>query len=192
MILVLGLSILIGFFIRRGIDRKNELQLMASFEERLAKLKDSGLDHHYTGGTVETPEYSEMSYLNGDVIAILSLDRLGIKVAVTEGVGKETLRISAGHFPGGDMPGEGNFSVAGHSSFVYTCLFNDLHKAVEGDEIDVFTEKGRFRYIVTDVMSVSPDRVDLVDHTDKSILTIVTCNSGGTERLIIRGIEKTE
>lgn len=183
MCLVIGLSIEGGYAVRKVFDRRNQLKLMAAYEERLARLEaSSGMDHHYAGATVRE------KYVTGDTLAILSLERLGIKVAVTEGTEKETLRISAGHF-NGDLPGEGNFAVAGHSSRVYTCLFNDMHKAVVGDEINVLSSDGKRTYIVSDISIVEPTEVSVVQHENESVLTIVTCVNNGKQRLIIRGIE---
>lgn len=188
MVFVLGVAIVGGFFIRRGVDRRNQLKLMAEFEERLEKINEAHADNdtHYTGQT----ERNLPVYFEGDTIAVLSLERLGIKVAISEGTTKEKLRVSAGHFSDTDMPGEGNFAIAGHSSRIYTCLFNDLHKAVVGDELVVEAENGRHVYIISNMETVDPENVHTIEHQNESIITIVTCINDGAQRLIIRGIEE--
>lgn len=187
MLLVLGLSLITGFLLQRHIDRKNQLRLINGFESRLAAMNDDVIeDHHYTGLSEH-----EMRFATGDTVAILSLERLGIKVAITEGTGREQLRMSAGHFEESDLPGNGNFSIAGHSSVIYTCLFNMMREAVIGDEIEVITRHKRHRYVVSDISVVSPDTVSVLRHVNESVITIVTCTNEGRERLIIRGIEAT-
>lgn len=179
----LGLAISIGFLFRRQTERAKQLQIMAEFEKKIAGQLSSE-EHLYTGAGT-----SDYTAIDGQTLAILRLDRLGIKVSVAEGIERETLRLSAGRFPASDMPGSGNFAIAGHSSFVYTCLFNDMHKATMGDVITVTTRTEKHQYIVTDIIVVQPTDVELLDHTNESVITIVTCTNSGAERLIIRGIE---
>lgn len=180
---VIGISIIIAFFARRSYDRSVQLKVMSEYEARLAQLSKEDLDHN---SYVSSTEYKA---LDGETLAILSLDRLNIKVSVAEGIGKDTLRISAGHFEETAMPGEGNFSIAGHSSMVYTCLFNSLHKAVVGDIINVTSTNGKHSYIVSDIVTVDPTDMEYLETTNESVITIVTCTNSGKNRLIIRGIE---
>ena len=187
LILVVGISTLAGVEIRKIFDRKEQLRIMADFEQRQQEYAEkSGMDHHYSG---TSGEVYDSDFADGDTMAILTLDRLNIRVAVSEGTDKDVLRVSAGHFNETDMPGAGNFAIAGHSSRIYTCLFNDLHNAVVGDVIHVKTKAGTRHYVVAELMVVEPDDVDVVEHTNESVLTIVTCTNDGAERLIIRGIE---
>ena len=64
-----------------------------------------------------------------------------------------------------------------------------MRDAVVGDTIDVTTKTGKHEYIVSSITTVEPDEVEIIDHVNESIITIVTCTNGGKERLIIRGIE---
>lgn len=186
-LIVVFIGLIGAFFVRRFFERQTQLKVMAAFESQLASNQLA--DHSYTGAGT-----SDFSLVNGETMAILRLDRLGIKVGVAEGLDKQTLRISAGHFPGSGTPGEGNFAIAGHSSMLYTCLFNNLSDAVIGDTITVTAQNGRTNYIVTEIMTVDPEDVYVVDNTNESIITIVSCEkfanfNGGNKRLIIRGIE---
>lgn len=185
MFFCLGLAILIGFFGRRFYDRQVQLKLMSDFEKRIEAFQnDQVSDHHYSGTLT-----GDAAALTGDTIAILRLDRLDIKVAVTEGTTKDKLRVSAGHFETSDLPGEGNFAIAGHSSLIYTCLFNAMRNAVVGDTIKVTTKTGEHNYLVSDITVVEPTDVEVIKHVNESVITIVTCTNGGKQRLIIRGIE---
>ena len=192
LIAAIGVAILIAFCVKRGIERKRQISLMNDFEQRLSVIKDNGLDDHHYVGLSKNEIDSDMKYLKGETVAIVTLERLGIKVAVSEGIDKDTLHVSAGHFMDSDMPGEGNFAIAGHSSMVYTCLFNDLHNAVIGDEIKVVAQNGVHRYMVTEMNVVPPSQLDVLKHENESVLTIVTCTNSGSKRLVIRGIEITD
>ena len=181
--LCVGIALLSGFLLRRNMEREKQLQIMAEFEAKIADRQSAG-DHLYTGAGT-----SDYTAIDGQTLAILRLDRLNIKVSVAEGIEKDILRLSAGHFPGSEMPGEGNFAIAGHSSLVYTCLFNGMYNAVRGDIITVTTRTEKHEYVITDITVVEPTDVELLDHTNESVITIITCTNSGKERLIIRGIE---
>ncbi len=180
---VVSLAFLSVFFIRRSLDRKHQLEIMQRFEETLHATDDLH-NQTYLGATS-----ADKIYFQGDTLALLSIDRLDIKVSVVEGVEKEDLKLSAGHFPETAMPGKGNFAIAGHSSLVYTCLFNNLKDAVVGDEIFVQTKSGDHTYEITDIFVVEPDDLSVLDDTDESVITIVTCTNAGKQRKIFRGKE---
>lgn len=183
LLIILTLSIGGGFLFKYQSERKVQLEIMESFETRRAEYLSLS-DNSYTGSTKNFK-----TYLPGETVAILTLDRLDIKVSIKEGVDKQTLKLSAGHFPETALPGKGNFCIAGHSSFVYTCLFNDMHKAVLGDIIVVDTLNTTHTYEITDISVVEPTQVEVLDPSNDSLLTIVTCTNNGNNRLIIRGTE---
>lgn len=187
LMILIGASLLLGIELRKLYDRKEQLRIQSEFERRQEEYAEKlSMDHHYSGtsGYIYDSDFDE-----GDTMAILTLERLNIKVAVSEGTDRDVLRVSAGHFSGTDMPGSGNFAIAGHSSRIYTCLFNEMHKAVVGDVIHVKTRAGTRHYVVSELLTVEPEEVDVIGHTNESVLTIVTCTNDGAERLIIRGIE---
>ena len=182
-----GLAILGGFFGRRFLDRQKQLKVMEQFEAKVADAHQLDGNHQYTGSTIGIG--ADIHPADGETLAILRLDRLGIKVSVAEGIDKNVLRISAGHFPNSAMPGQGNFAIAGHSSLIYTCLFNDMHKAKVGDTIIVETKDRAYKYLVSDIKTVDPDDMFVVQDTRESVITVVTCTNSGQNRLIIRGVE---
>lgn len=184
--LVLATGLLSGNQYARYLTRKKQLEVMSQFEKQLAYMGGSLTeeDHIYTG-----TGQNDYTAVDGETIAILRLDRLGIKVSVAEGTDRDVLKVSAGHFAGTALPGEGNFSLAGHSSREFVCLFNDLDKAVVGDQIVVTTRKRMHKYLISDILVVHPEQTEYLCQTNESALTIVTCTDSGTSRLIIRAIE---
>lgn len=183
LLLVIVTGLMVGGQYARYQTRQIQLSIIRDFENAYrTDLQDE--DHVYTGA-----RKNDYTAVEGATIAILRLDRLGIKVSIAEGTDRDVLRIAAGHFPGTAMPGNGNFSIAGHSSDEYVCLFNDIHKAVIGDEIIITTRERLHRYLVSDITVAGPEEVGYVGNTNESVITIVTCTESGTSRLIIRGIE---
>ncbi|XBX10711.1 class D sortase (plasmid) [Enterocloster clostridioformis] len=182
LLLVISGSLLAGSQYAKYQTRQKQLLIIEEFERLRERFRQE--DHTYTGA-----RDNDYTAAEGETIAILRLDRLGIRVSVAEGTDREVLKLSAGHFIGTSMPGQGNFSIAGHSSDEYVCLFNELHEAVAGDEIIVTTRQRMHRYLVTDILTAAPEETDYISNTNESIITIVTCTDSGKTRLIIRGIE---
>lgn len=187
-LILVAAAFLTAFGARRYTERQQQLKIMAAFEASIEeKFKDIHEGQEYLGATSD-----KKVYFTNETFAILELEELNIKVSIVEGIDKDALRLSAGHFPGTAFPGEGNFVIAGHSSFVYTCLFNDMHKAKLDNIITVKTKDGTITYKISEIYTTSPYDLSVLENTDESILTIVTCTSDGTERLIIKATQIEE
>jgi sortase A len=117
-----------------------------------------------------TPNPAWLHPVNGIDFAI-SVPKLRYFAAVREGVGADTLLAGPGHYPGMAWPGQvGNVGVAAHN--VYWIHFDELKP---GDEVDLQTRWGDYRYAVTGSKLVWPDdRTVLVPTTDRR-LTLTTC-----------------
>ena len=109
--------------------------------------------------------------VNGVDFAI-RVPRLGYYAAVKEGVSSGVLYASPGHYPTTAWPGDpGMVGVAAHN--VYWINFPQLAK---GDEIDIETRYGIYRYRVTGSEVVNPDnRSVLVPDANGFHLTLTTC-----------------
>lgn len=109
---------------------------------------------------------------NGHAWGRLEIPRLGLSLALDEGIDEGTLRRAVGHLPGTPFPGEpGNVVLAGHRDG----LFRPLKLLQDGDRLSVRTPDGDFRYRVTSLQIVAPDRTDLLVSGHDAELTLVTC-----------------
>jgi sortase A len=108
---------------------------------------------------------------NGVDFAI-RVPKLGYYAAVKEGVSAGVLYASPGHYPTTAWPGDpGMVGVAAHN--VYWINFPQLAK---GDEIDLETRYGVYRYRVTGSEIVNPDnRSVLIPDASGFHLTLTTC-----------------
>ena len=134
---------------------------------------------------VEQPAANLMQPVDGVDFAI-RVPGLGYYAAVREGVDSTILYSGPGHYPGTPWPGQsGMVGVAAHN--VYWISFPRLAK---GDEIDLETRYGTFRYAVTGSRIVQPsDRTILVQGPGRH-LTLTTCwptwaGSFATQRYVI-------
>lgn len=102
----------------------------------------------------------------------IRIPRLGYFAAVKEGVDAGVLYSGPGHYPTTPWPGDpGMVGVAAHN--VYWINFPKL---VKGDEIDIETRYGLYRYRVTGSEIVNPnDRTVMVPNADGFHLTLTTC-----------------
>jgi len=102
----------------------------------------------------------------------INVPRLHYFAAVKEGTDAQTLFASPGHYPQSMWPGDkGTVGVAAHN--VYWINFPELRK---GDEIDLETRYGTYRYHVTGSKIVNPDdRTVLVPDAPGFHLTLTTC-----------------
>jgi sortase A len=109
--------------------------------------------------------------INGIDFAI-RVPKLDYYAAVTEGVDSAALYAGPGHYPTTVWPGDpGTVGVAAHN--LYWINFPRLGR---GDEVDLITRYGVFRYRVTGSEVVNPDnRTVLVPNSDGYHLTLTTC-----------------
>lgn len=109
--------------------------------------------------------------VNGVDFAI-DVPRLNYFAAVREGIGSGVLYGGPGHYPDTPWPGDqGTVGVAAHN--VYWINFPELKV---GDEVDLETRYGEYRYRVTGYRIVNPsDLTVLVPESGGHHLTLTTC-----------------
>ncbi|HET9781007.1 MAG TPA: class D sortase [Candidatus Dormibacteraeota bacterium] len=117
----------------------------------------------------------------------IRIPKLGYYAAIREGVDSGVLYASPGHYPDTRWPGDpGTVGVAAHNVY-----WIDFPQLVKGDEIDLETRYGTYRYRVVDTEIVNPDnRTALVTDSNGYHLTLTTCwplwaGAFATQRYII-------
>lgn len=144
----------------------------------------------YVIGTRDSAPRTVDSRLKQPVAGIdfaIRIPKLNYYAAIREGVDSGVLYSGPGHYPGTRWPGDpGTVGVAAHN--VYWINFPQL---VRGDEIDLETRYGLYRYDVTWTQIVNPDdRTALVTDENGYHLTLTTCwplwaGAFATQRYII-------
>ena len=123
-------------------------------------------------GAGSAPSRAPSAPAPGSVVAKLTAPKLGLSATVLEGSDDETLARGAGHIEDTALPGEpGNVGIAGHRD----TIFRALRRTKIGDEYDLKTANGVFRYRVARTMIVKPEDVYVLDATARPTLTLVTC-----------------
>lgn len=124
----------------------------------------------------------------GEALFLLEIPKIGVTVAVVEGVDPGSLRKGPGRYPGSAWPGRsGNLAIAGHRD-IYGSWFRRLDQLVPGDVIVAVDPPHRFRYVVERSYTVGPDDREPLRPTTQPVLTLTTCTPFGvnTQRLIVR------
>jgi sortase A len=159
--LVIGLFLLgsFGYGMWQGFSEQQHLNQVWRYQVGPGRPAATGIDP-----SLEQP-------LNGLDFAI-RIPTLGYFAAVKEGVDGGVLYSGPGHYPTTMWPGNpGTVGVAAHN--VYWINFPQLAK---GDEVDIETRYGLYRYQITGSEIVSPaDRTVLLPNADGYYLTLTTC-----------------
>ena len=109
--------------------------------------------------------------------AILRVPKAAIEVPILEGTDDLTLNRGVGHIPGTALPGNsGNIAITGHRDG----FFRGLKDITAGDTIEVMrrTKEGQAhtdKYLVRNIKIVLPSDTSVLNQTDDSTLTLITC-----------------
>lgn len=123
-------------------------------------------------------------------IAILTIEKINLKLPVLEGATEENMKLAAGHMVETTPLGQtGNAAIAAHRALTKGRLFNRLDELAEGDQIVVDQKGERTVYTVFKTLLVEPTDVSVLrgSKTDK-VLTLITCDPvvNATHRLIVQ------
>ena len=105
-------------------------------------------------------------------VAKLSVPTQGIKQIVLAGDSGRTLAFGPGHTMGSAMPGEaGSVVISGHRD----THFRFLQHLQQGEEIQLQTAKGQYRYKIQGTRLLDIKRHQLESDPDSKLLHLVTC-----------------
>jgi len=109
---------------------------------------------------------------SGQPLAVLSIEKLRLRIPVFEGTDELNLNRGVGRISGTAEPGEdGNIGIAGHRDG----FFRGLESIVVGDVVELTTLKERATYVVDRIEVVDPEDVDVLQPRGRPSLTLITC-----------------
>lgn len=185
LMIIIGAAIIISALSMRYQASKTQKVMIEDFMKNIQKVDEQLGTNESIGVTDKKPSDNKQG-----TIGIISIPKIELNVALSEGVDVDTLKYAVGHFTGTPMPGnKGNFCVAGHRSYAYNEYFNRLDELGIGDKIKVTTMDGEFTYEVYEIKVVKPEQTSVLDNTENSEITLVTCTPirVATHRLIVKG-----
>jgi sortase A len=159
----------------------------ARFEEQLNNSRSTSANARRAVAEPVVP-------IPGGALGRIEIPRIGLTAMIMEGTRERTLRRAVGHIPGTVLPGQpGNAGIAGHRDTFFRPLRNVQHD----DEITLTTLGGTYHYLVDSSRVVAPEDMQVLNDSDDTILTLVTCYpfyfvGPAPKRFIVRAHKITE
>ncbi|KEI02277.1 class D sortase [Clostridium botulinum] len=188
LLIVIGLILIFTGIGLKIYSKNRETKLIKKFNEEIQLQKQNNKLNNNENKKDDNKKENKKQNVNiGKELALIEIPSIDLQSVIVEGMEKEQLRYYLCHFESTAMPGEnGNFSIAGHSSFIYNEILNHLYEVNIGDVIKLKTKKGEFNYVINNKFIVEPNEVEVLDQNkDKKTMTIVTCSNRGKKRLIV-------
>ena len=170
LLMVIGLG---GFAVTQLTPR-----LPAAVVEPLVAPLEGGA----TGGSTTSPISSDLPPTRSHEITRLLIPSIGldtpVSVAPLEDGTWAVPKFVAGHAEGSAGAGEpGNAILIGHvTSLTLGNVFERLNEVSVDDTVSVFSGEQRYDYRVTDADNVDRTDLDVLDSTQNSRLTLITCS----------------
>lgn len=147
------------------LGRSGYLEVKAALASLLI---DRALESHFEDGRPHRP----WSWADTCPIAVLEVERLGVRRVVLRGATGESMAFGAGHVDGTAPPNaRGHSVIAGHRDRGFAFL-RDLRP---GDRLNVRTAGAIRDYIVDDTRIVAATDVAVIAETPEDRLTLLTC-----------------
>ncbi len=163
----------------KEISKKNEIIPEVVIEEKPKK---------------EYPKEEIITEYKGYTVAAkLEIPKIELETYVLQKYSEKALKVSVTKFWGAEPNEIGNFCIAGHN-FVNKNMFRNLKNLEIGDGIFILDNKiGKVEYEVYDVYKVVPEDVScLSQDTSNREITLITCTSNSSKRIIVKAKEKNE
>lgn len=165
----------------------NQQAMIQNFNNLVERYEEDQENQQNSTTSNENVPYSGTD--SNRILGIMIIPRIDLEAPIMEGLDNETLKYAIGHFNGTVKPGEkGNCAVAGHRSYAYNQLLNRLDEVQSGDEITIKLLDKKLRYLIYDKKIVNPDDLSVLDNTEDSIITLITCHPqrSSAYRLIVK------
>lgn len=155
--------------------------------------EESLLDTETIESLYEDQEVEEVVAYN----SVLEIPSVDITVKINDGVDSYSLLTGVGRYVETAQLGAiGTTVIAGHSSDVYDCIFNDLPKVKTYDKFYIYDVNGfKHTYYITQKFTCSPYYTEILTN-DTSIgisrVILFCCANGGQDRYMVEGYEFSE
>lgn len=122
------------------------------------------------------------------IIGRISIPSVSLNLPIGLGVSNDTLALTAGTMKKNQEMGQGNYALAGHHMKREDLLFSPLFRVGIGDNVYLTDLKYVYEYQIDEQKMIEATDVKVIEDTKgEKILTLITCDKDGTERLLTRG-----
>lgn len=165
-------------------------QILEGKQENETEMEEAGEKE----GKTAISEEDTAIFAEGDVIAILEIESIGIRYPVVEGVATADLNKAIGHMTETAMIGsKGNCVLCGHNGSRYGEFFTRLNQIEIGDVVTLLDREGVIHsYEVADNFVTGAYDNSIKTQSDTEELTLFTCAERGTKRLVVKCVPTGE
>lgn len=120
----------------------------------------------------------------------IQIPAIDVDAPIVQGDGWEQLKKGVGQHIGTSNPGQdGNVVLSAHND-IFGEIFRDLDMLNPGDLIVLHSSQQVYNYVVVESQVVLPTRVDVMDQTDDSFVTLISCYPYlvDNKRIVVRGV----
>lgn len=178
----MAVGLLSYYLITDVVTRREQAELQESFAQLRATavlqpdrlVEEPELTGWETWMEEDVAYWRELS--DGDVFGRLVIEAMDLDVVVVRGTTRETLKLGPGWIPYTDVPAQsGNVGIAGHRT-TYGAPFRRLDELGIGDTVTFYSPFRSYTYAVVEILTVTPDQVEVVRSTEDPRLTLTACH----------------
>ena len=185
---------------KTGKERLQDEKKRAEEYNRSLLPSDFAPEDPFNGGNPPSAgRYSEILNLSGDgVMAIIRIEKIGVRLPVYHGTDSETLEKGAGHLERSALPvgmKDCRAVITGHSGLKDRELFTRLDELKLGDRFEILVLDETLEYEVDGIETVLPEEMSAVRPIEgEDRVTLVTCTPYGvnSHRLLVHGKRVTD
>lgn len=132
-----------------------------------------------------------MANLHKDEITVIggiSIPSVNLNLPIGKGTSNYTLALMAGTLKENQVMGEGNYALAGHHMKREDLLFSPLFQVKNGAVVYLTDLRYVYEYQIDEKRTIrATDVEEIEDIEGKKVLTLITCDDYGKDRVLIRG-----
>ncbi|WP_196498031.1 class A sortase [Lactococcus lactis] len=194
---IVGLGLIFSPSLEQILIRHRSAVEMTISKDRMKQNKREQVS--YDPSTVQSASMMSLveNQLKGvslPVIGLVSIPELRLNLPIIKGDGYYTMLYGAGTMKENQTMGEGNYAIASHhvsnvlGSDYDGILFSPLQNAQSGQKVYLTDKTKVYVYQVNEITKVLPNQGNVIlDVPGKKMVTLVTCYSDNTYRLIVQG-----
>ncbi len=194
-LIIAGIAIMAVPFYWRFQGNQETDRIITEFEQELEETGDEEAENRTEDDEQAALSEEDAALLaEGDVIGIITIEKIGIRYPIMEGTGSKVLNAGIGHLPETAQIGEvGNTVLCGHNGSRYGTFFTPLNQVVKGDEVSILDKNGEIHlYEVSETFIIDPYDNSIKTQSDKEELTLFTCANKGSMRFVAKCVPKVE
>lgn len=189
-IILIGLGIillLVMIYSQYNIEKENE-KFINKYIEDTTKIEIEEIPSVSEENNQESNQKQSNNKI--DYTAVLEIPKINLKRGVvnsTENFNSINYAISVDS--NSKYPDEyGNFILYAHSGNCYFSFFKDLNKVNLNDEVYVYYDGVKYKYLITDKYEIKKTgNVNVAIPSQKKLITLITCINGTDKQIVLTG-----